>query len=787
MADPSLVIELARQAWKIVEKGLEHETTARSFGTMQDELLPMLADIQELARKMDLRPEEIQSLERIMILMREARLKYSKIECRNCCLAPCYKEELDRADQSIKDFIQGKLAVQTARTVMEIRHHQLMTKEHVRRPKPLKADLESLPDFTVGLDGPLMNKLRSDLIRDGRDQVFNLTGFAGTGKTTMAKLLCCDMQVRGWFDDNILFVSVGSEIESRGDVAMELQDKLSENGSKAVLVVLDNVERVSSELVEQCRTQISSNPKSKILVISRVALTGLGTRELMTPLEEDDARTLFREIVQPSGTTSYNIPDHETFLQVVKGCGGFPIAIKLIGNDLRGKPIEFWQKLLREWSRQGQSILQTHSDLLARLQHSLQVSEEYKPISEFFMDLGLFPKNHMIPVTALVDIWVELYKQDEDGIDAMILVHHLTAMNLADMVVERRAGSDADNYYNNHFLTQHNILRELAVKYSSDQAETFKRKRLIIEINGPNRPEGWPQSPQGVHACLSLLKASRRQRVAARLLSISTDQKVTPDWCNIQAAEAEVLVLNLQTQEYKLPKFMKKMKNLKVLVLTHYGLYTSELKNLKLLSSLSSLKRIRLEKFSLVSLYRLRNLRKLSFYKCGVMQAFKNSWINISKKLPNLVYLDIEHCKDMMELPPALSNIGTLKKLSISNCSTFSALPKEIEKLQNLELLRVSKCGLFEEMPESMTMLQNLRFLDVSYCASLRQVPKEFAKLSNLNKLYMMGTSIRELPDSIMNMKHLNVVLCDEFVFDFWEAIKHVCPKLEIRKVATFP
>lgn len=51
------------------------------------------------------------------------------------------------------------------------------------------------PDFTVGLDA-LMNQLKFDPLKGGVP-FLNLTGFGGSGKTTLAKKLCWDPEVLG--------------------------------------------------------------------------------------------------------------------------------------------------------------------------------------------------------------------------------------------------------------------------------------------------------------------------------------------------------------------------------------------------------------------------------------------------------------------------------------------------------------------------------------------------------------------------------------------------------------
>ncbi|XP_028756295.1 disease resistance protein ADR1-like isoform X2 [Neltuma alba] len=523
----SLVIELVKQAWKIVEEGLKHERTAQDLGKTGDEVSPMFAEIVELAKRLDLPARQIESLQDIMKQMGEAHLKYSKIQCWDCCCAPCYKAELDKADKAIKDFISYRLSLQTAWATMEILCHiETTTSDQAssHRKPAFKIDRETLifPELPIeGLNSLLMQNLRSCLLKDDGDKVFNLTGFAGSGKTTLAIQLCVDQQIQGFFNGNVHFKSVGPKIESSGEqLASELRERKG-------LLVLDNVEPGSEDLVEQCWKQIPSD--SKILVISRVVLPGLGSPVAMTPLGEEDAVILLRHFVRPIGTASCNLPDRRILLQVVECCGGSPMAIKMIGRDLRGKPSEFWRQYLRKWSpSQGLSILDTHKKFFDHLHQSLQDSEEYKAISDFFMDLCLFPRYQIIPVSALLDMWVELYNQDEDGIDAMNVVHSLTAMNLADRVVQTREGgssSDAEDDVDNQFLTQHSILRDLASRYSKEQAGEFERKRLIIETNGNDIPrsECFPQQPlRGIDAFLSVLKASILQRrVAARILSIT--------------------------------------------------------------------------------------------------------------------------------------------------------------------------------------------------------------------------------------------------------------------------
>lgn len=86
---------------------------------------------------------------------------------------------------------------------------------------------------------------------------------------------------------------------------------------------------------------------------------------------------------------------------------------------------------------QSQSILESNStDLLCYLQQSLDILEDINE-KECFMDMGLFPEDQRIPVTVFIDIWAELHNLDEDGTNAMVIVHDLTTRNLINVIATR--------------------------------------------------------------------------------------------------------------------------------------------------------------------------------------------------------------------------------------------------------------------------------------------------------------------------------------------------------------
>ncbi|KAK2372732.1 putative disease resistance protein [Trifolium repens] len=408
----------------------------------------------------------------------------------------------------------------------------------------------------------LLTQLRIEMMKDGV-LVRVLTGLGGSGKSTLAKKLCSDPQIKGKFGTNIFFVTVSKtpnwkiiaqtlfeycglrvpEFNNDEDAINRLTSLLSDVGKNPILLVLDDVWPGSESLVEKFKFEM---PDYKILVTSRDAFRRFGTPFKLDPLDLHHAVTLFQHFAQLN-VSSLFMPDNNLLHEIVKGCKGSPLALQVIAGSLCQQPFEKWQNMKEFF--QYQSILEsksyfpnnsTDTDLLCHLQQSLDSLEDINK-KECFMDLGLFPDDQRIPVTVLVDMWRELYNLDEDGTKAMAIVHDLNTRNLINVTARRKVATETYMYYNNHYVTMHDLLRHLAILQS--KGESFEqRKRLIINLNGGNRPDWWIRPNQhGIITCIGkLVKVKQKQlKVAARILSISNDETFSSDWCDMQPDEAE--------------------------------------------------------------------------------------------------------------------------------------------------------------------------------------------------------------------------------------------------------
>ncbi|XP_024177890.2 probable disease resistance protein At5g66900 [Rosa chinensis] len=313
-----------------------------------------------------------------------------------------------------------------------------------------------------------------------------------------------------------------------------------------------------------------------------------------------------------------------------EGCKGFPLAITVAGKSLCGQPIEIWQERLIKWSKHS-SILDSETELLLRLQTSLDVSnKEMSMVKECFLDLGSFPEDQRIPVAALIDIWTESYDSLDQDILCVANLHQITNRSLANLVVTRKDKLQGDGYYSEHFVTQHDLLRELAI-YETRQEDPGHRERLIINISKDNFPKWWSKQNNGSiqfsHAWPNLVE-------------------VNIDYCN------DLVALPADTSD---------------LILLEKLSITNCHKLLALPEDIGKLAKL--------ELLRLRS--------CTGLAKLPGSTGNLKK----LKSLDISYCFSIKELPEDFGELSSLRELNMRDCSRLQELPLSVSNLEHLKVI----------------------------------------------------------------------------------------------------
>ncbi|CAA3018058.1 probable disease resistance At5g66900 [Olea europaea subsp. europaea] len=495
---------------------------------------PFIDDIEKLNRVLNWRQQGAEALANLFREGEKLIRKCMEIRWWNAIKKYSHAKKLEKYEASLLWFFQINVQVELSRDgktvavgvkVLEEKMDKIISTQDNGRSVNSNGfsgwcGVPGVPDFVVGLDAQLQ-ELKGMLLKDGVPIVV-LSAPGGCGKTTMAKLLCNDDEIKGIYGNNIFFQTVSRApnlqlmvqkvfqsiknqqvpiFQSDEDAIYQLEQLfLQQVGQAPILLVLDDMWSGSESLIDQFLLPIHGY---KILVTSRFVFPQFEWTYKLNMLNHQDAMTLFHHHAFKDGICT--VQKH-LVEEVVRGCSGSPLALTVVGRSLYRQPQVNWISTVQNWS-QGQSIYDTNMVLLSRLKTSLDALDGMEVLKNCFLDLGLFPEDQRIPVAALKDMWVELYNLDEGGMYTLIYLHELSNRNLVNLTLVRKDDQDANDYCKEHFVMQHDLLRELAVHQSS-QGSIEGRERLIVEINGNAFPE-W-------------LTDRNHQPINVRILSITT-------------------------------------------------------------------------------------------------------------------------------------------------------------------------------------------------------------------------------------------------------------------------
>ncbi|EOA39703.1 hypothetical protein CARUB_v10008348mg [Capsella rubella] len=620
-------------------------------------------------------------------------------------------------------------------------------------------EIETVSDQAVQVVGLDLGKrkVKEMLFKFTDTNLFGISGMSGSGKTTLAIELSRDDDVRGLFKNKVLFLTV-SRSPNIENLESRIREFVNDGVQQRKLVILDDV--WTRESLDKLLSRIRG---STTLVVSQSKLADPRITYNVEMLKEDEAMTLLClcAFEQESPPSPFN---KDLVKKVVDECKGLPLSLKVLGASLKYKPERYWEGVVKRLSR-GEAIDETHeSRVFTHIQESLENLEPR--IKNCFLDMGVFSEDKKIPLDLLTNVWVERHDIDEETAFSFVL--RLADKNLLTIVNNPRFGDVHIGYYD-VFVTQHDVLRDLALHLSSNRVEVNRRERLLMPKTEPVLPREWERN--------------KDEPFDAKIVSLHTGDMDEMDWFDMDLPKVEVLILNFSSDKYVLPPFISKMVNLRVLVIINNGMTPAHLQyGFSIFANLTNLRSLWLKRVHVPELSSntipLKNLHKIHLILCKVNNSFGQTTFDISHIFPSLSDLTIDHCDDLVELNSTISGMTSLKSLNITNCSRITQLPKDLSNLQSLERLRLYACPELTSLPDNICELPCLRYVDISQCISLISLPGKIGKLRTLEKIDMRGCSLFDLPSSLAGLESLRHVICDENVSSMWENIRKVVPEL---------
>ncbi|KAL5761288.1 hypothetical protein ACOSQ2_020126 [Xanthoceras sorbifolium] len=532
---------------------------------------------------------------------------------------------------------------------------------------------------------------------DQNISVIPIVRMGGLGKTALMKSVYNNERIDQHFDlkrwvcvseefiERQLMISIIKSVTGQNLNEMDI-DQLQESlrdtlAGKRYLLVMDDVwnENVQ-KWVKFKMLLLGGASGSKIVVTTRgkrvasiMSTTRDGNGYNLKGLSFESCLSLFMNCAFREGQEK-----HQKLVkigeEIVKKCGGVPLAVKSLGSLLRSSTDENEWKNVRDndiWN-----LVQNENDILP----ILKLSYDHLPSSlkQCLNLCSLFPKDYQFFDVELVPIWMAnglLRSHDESEELENIGTRYLKELESSCFFQEfQQLGCSV-------LFKMHDLMHDLVIAMSNNECSMVKSPSQVISkkvrhlsfVDTDSIREGLPSSV----SCLGHLRT---------ILFLSNEMTLSKSFVDSCLSRFPLLrVLNLSRSNIEvMPKKVGNMKHLRYLDLS--------------------------------SNYEIKKLA------------------NSICKLQKLETLDFQECSELKKIPGGLSYLISLRRLRIS--TKQKRLPENvIGCLNSLRALTISYCENLEYLCDDIGRLKALRTLEINECPSLLSLPCNIIYTSSLENL----------------------------------------------------
>jgi hypothetical protein len=515
--------------------------------------------------------------------------------------------------------------------------------------------------------------------------IVGVKGMGGVGKTTLAKLVYNDKEVRLFFGGGVCWLEVNQEpsqetvcrlqkqilqtlgaVESSLTIAnptvgrAEIRKRLQSSGAK-VLICLDDV-WVDGHTPIVCKEDLS--PGSCILKTTRDANTiePGGFQHDLDVLSPEDAKHLFRATVLKGREPSAEV---EALIgPTLVLCAGLPLALEVVGSAVakiltREDGISQWGLLLAATKGASMGVTQSGARVLKILETSYDIlpDQQHKDAFLFIASYQLHFGSERYDATLVSHIARIIFNEME----------RVKGCTIARLVLRELADRSLVNIESEFGLvTVHDLLKDVAVRVKNTEGTRFC---TWVDKNVPLSEAGWKQEWEHMVVCDSVpFQLPTSLFDGNRVLSFVVED------CSF---------------EFSNPGWFS------------FGRRQSRAAN---------------------------QCRQLQFRNCGKLQTLPSS----IRTFTDLKSLRLDHCPELSSLPESFGQLCSLEELTIFLCDKFQHLPSSLGQLKALAILDLKCCSSLQSLPNSIGQLEGLRCLQVWDPGAIKTLPKSICQLAGL-------------------------------------------------------